>query len=244
MPQPAETGDTRRRVLLVIAGLPAGGAERQMALLAQGLDRSRFAPGLLIFNREDRVHYREAITGDIWFRALGLSGSSAPRLAPALLRGIAAAVRDFAPDIVHSSLNVANHMVRASALLYGWRTPIITSVRNDFTAGYRAREKFAERILWRRSAAITCNADRVRDQIVSALPIPPNRVVTIPNGIDESFFSDISPPPPAWWPDGHVALCIGRFTDQKNPLGLIRAFARISTGEAIANWKLAFVGEG
>jgi hypothetical protein len=48
-----------RRILLVIAGLPAGGAERQMALLARHLDRERFIPGLLIFGRRERVHYTE-----------------------------------------------------------------------------------------------------------------------------------------------------------------------------------------
>ena len=40
----------KTRILLAIAGLPAGGAERQMALLAKNLDRSNYEVGLIVFN--------------------------------------------------------------------------------------------------------------------------------------------------------------------------------------------------
>ena len=46
---------SRCRVLCVIAGMPAGGAERQLALLLDGLDRRAFEPGLLIFNAAEKV---------------------------------------------------------------------------------------------------------------------------------------------------------------------------------------------
>ena len=52
-----ESPHQRRRILLVIAGLGPGGAERQMALLARTLNRNRFEVGLLIFNAGERVHY-------------------------------------------------------------------------------------------------------------------------------------------------------------------------------------------
>ena len=102
----------KSRVLLVIAGLPAGGAERQMALLCQHLDRSRYDVGLLIFNAAEKVHYKNAFAAPLWFRALGLSRSQNRGVALRVIAGIAGAVRDFRPDIVHSTLNAANHLVQ------------------------------------------------------------------------------------------------------------------------------------
>lgn len=240
MPEP----DGRRRVLLVIAGLPAGGAERQMALLARGLDRTRFIPGLLIFGSARKVHYREVLEEVPWFRALELSGSSAARLLIPLLRGISSAVRDFEPDIVHASLNVANHAVRMTAILNRWKMPVVTSVRNDFRQGYRRSERAVERLLWRRSANIICNSEHVRAQLLADLGCPPDRVVAIPNGIDERFFADTEGVRPEGWPTGRTALCVSRFTAQKNPLDLIRAFAALGHDSDVNGWNLVFVGEG
>lgn len=239
-----ETAPPRRRILLAIAGLPAGGAERQMALLAQGMDRTRFEPGLLIFNRAEKIHYRDVLDTDIWFRALGLSGGSRLQLVPRIIRGIHQAVHDFQPDIVHSSLNVANHMVRAAALLSRRKTKIVTSVRNDFSIGYRPSEKLIERLLCRRSDAITCNNDKILDQLVTGLSLPSKRISMIPNGIDNRFFDAGTGTLPEWWPSGPVALSIGRFTRQKNHLALIKAFAAAAGQDAIPGWSLVIVGEG
>ena len=235
----------RTRVLLVIAGLPAGGAERQMTLLARSLDRSSFEVGLLIFNAEEKIHYREVLKAPPWFRALDLS----PRkdralLLPRLMIGIAQAVRDFAPDMVHASLNVANHAVRASALALRWRTPIVTSVRVDFRSGYARRDKLMERLLWRRSAHVVCNVEATRQQLISDLGMPPDRVSTIPIGVDMEFLGLQSATPPAWWPEGPVALTVGRFTTQKNHLGLISALAEIAGNGGLSEWKFVFLGEG
>jgi glycosyltransferase involved in cell wall biosynthesis len=234
----------RKRVLLVIAGLPAGGAERQMALLARNLDRDAFEVGLLIFNAADKVHYRDVLDGSVWFRALGLSRADGVRLYPRLLGGIRRAVADFAPDIVHASLNVANHAVRVAALLGGWRFPVVTSVRVDFRAGYRRHEKLMERLLWRRSAHVICNAARTRDQLIADLGMPPDRVSAIANGLDETFFAEPSAPRPGWWPQGHVALTVGRFVPQKNHLGLVAAIAALAARDALGDWRFVFLGEG
>lgn len=215
-----------------------------MAMLASGLDRSRFEPGLLIFTAADKVHYPHALEKDIWFRALGLSGHSRVALPPKLVWGIQRAVRDFRPDIVHSSLNVANHFVRATAILFRWRVPVITSVRNDFRNGYRRSERLAERLLWRRSATITCNSERVMEQLVSDLGIPGGRVVCIPNGIDDRFFSAEEISLPDWWPGGNVALFVGRFSRQKNPVALIDAFGDALATADPGRWTLLLVGEG
>jgi glycosyltransferase involved in cell wall biosynthesis len=232
------------RALFVVAGLPAGGAERQLVLLLRGLDRGAFTPGLLIFNGQDKVHYRDVFEELRWFRALSLSGHSAARLLWPILAGINRAVREFAPDVVFSTLNVANHTVRASRLLYRWAAPIVTSVRADFRQGYRLRERIAERLLWRSSDYIVCNSPAVRDDMIVDLGIPASRIGVVANGLDPIFFEAPTVAPPAWWPQGRAALVVGRFSPEKNHLGMIKAVSRLDRAGKLSDWRFVLVGEG
>lgn len=232
------------RVLLVIAGLPAGGAERQMALLIRGLDRARYDVGLLIFNAREKVHYRDVWQCPLWFRALSLSRADGWKLAAKTMAGVAKAVADFGPDLVHSSLNVANHAVRLSSILLRWRVPIITSVRADFRVGYARNERLLERMVWRLSSHIVCNSERTRQQMLEDLRIPSSRISTIPNGLDPAFLSDRATARPSWWPEGRVAIVVGRYKVEKNHLPLVAALASLEQRGLLADWHFVFLGEG
>jgi glycosyltransferase involved in cell wall biosynthesis len=234
----------RQRILLVIAGLPAGGAERQMSLLAKGLDRSKFEVGLLIFNSAEKVHYRDVLEVPLWFRDLKLSpANDGLLLVPRLVRGICRAISDFKPEIIHTTLNVANHAVRFAALLSRCNIPIITSVRVEYRPSYSSNEKRLERLLWRRSNHIICNSEATREQLIMDLRIPTDRVTAIPNGIDEMFYED-HPKRPESWPEGPVALTVGRFTRQKNHVALVEAIAALEKKGLLANWVFVFLGDG
>ncbi len=234
----------RRRILLVIAGLPAGGAERQMSQLAIGLDRSEFDVGLLIFNSADKIHYQEILEAPLWFRALGLSRSRhGVFLIPKIVCGIRGSIADFKPDIVHTTLNVANHAVRFATFLSGHKPPIVTSVRAEYRPSYSPNEKRLERLLWRRSNHIICNSDITRDQLKTDLGIPTDCVTTIPNGVDEAFFTQVTTRPPGW-PPGRVVLTVGRFTRQKNHAALIEAIAGLEKRDLLAGWHFVFLGDG
>jgi glycosyltransferase involved in cell wall biosynthesis len=234
----------KRHVLLVIAGLPAGGAERQMSLLAKGLDRSKFEVGLLIFNSAEKIHYRDVLDSPLWFRALNLSSTrDGLLLIPKLVLGIRRAISDFKPDIIHTTLNVANHAVRFAALISRYTIPIITSVRVEYRPSYSSNEKRLERLFWRRSNHIICNSETTREQLIIDLRIPTDRVTAIPNGIDETFYENRSKRPDNW-PERPVALTVGRFTRQKNHMALIEAIASLETKGILAGWKFVFIGDG
>lgn len=205
------------RILLVIAGLPAGGAERQHTLLGRALIARGHEVGFLVFNSLEKAHYRPP--GE--FTALDRRG---------IFRGIRRKVREFRPDVIHASLNIANHATRLSFP----GVPVVTSVRNDFDLGYRWHEKLAERLLWRRSAMVTCNSEHIAGQLAKF--IPADRIALIPNAVEERFFTGPMKRPD-WWPEGRTALFVGRFVGQKNPLALSEALK--GTG-----WTPVFVGEG
>ena len=216
-----------------------------MALLSKMLDRSAYEVGFLIFNAAEKVHFRDIFELPLWFRALDLSRQcDGLLLVPRLIAGLHRAVADFKPDVVHTSLNVANHATRLTALLGRWKVPIVTSVRVDFRAGYRPYEKKLERLLWRLSDHIICNAETTRLQLIKDLAVPSDRVSTILNGIDEKIFNQNDIPQPCWWPKGRVALTVGRFKPQKNHLGLLAAIECLAKANALENWKFIFLGEG
>ncbi len=232
------------RILLSIAGLPAGGAERQMALLARHLDRANYDVGLLIFGRPQRIHYPEIFEERLWFKALELAGgTSRARLLPMLMTGIRRAVEEFRPDVIHSSLNVANHAFRATSVLSRWRIPIITSVRNDFRLGHSRMERLAERLLSPWSRRIITNSPTVRDQLVQDLHLAEDRVRCIANAVDARFFA-AEDKVTAGGPAGRIALVVGRFTVQKDHLGLMHALTRLEAAGQLGDWHFVLVGEG
>jgi glycosyltransferase involved in cell wall biosynthesis len=234
----------KRRILLAVAGLPAGGAERQLSLLARHLDRSRYDVGLLIFNAAERVHYREIFESPLWFKALGLSNRRPWSSAVGLLTGITGAVHEFKPDLIHSTLNVANHAIRTVACLNFWRVPIVTSIRVDFQRGYSAIEKTLEWLLRHRSATIVCNSEAVRRQMIQHLHVSPSRVATIFNGVDDTFFLNRDLTRPPGWPKAPVGLVVGRFVPQKNHLAFIEAVRVLRDRGALGSWHFVLVGEG
>jgi hypothetical protein len=58
-----------KKILFVIPSLAGGGAERAFVLLLQYLDRSKFAPSLILL--EEKNEYRSDIPSDVAIRVLG-----------------------------------------------------------------------------------------------------------------------------------------------------------------------------
>jgi len=236
----------RRRILLVIAGLGPGGAERQMTLLALELDRNRYEVGLLIFNAEERVHYQDIFERPLWFRALGLSRHRSGRISLTfdMVQGIRRAVADFQPDLIHTSLHVANVIVRISGLLFFSNIPVVTSIRCNFLKLYSKLDQFIEKLLCHRSAAIIVNSDTIRHQLINALRLPLSAVITVNNGIDIRFSPGVDTRPEGWPNHGRVALVVGRLTEEKNHLAMIEALRKLDKVGQIDDWNFVLVGEG
>lgn len=236
--------DSRIKILLTIAGLPAGGAERQLVLLAKNLDRSEFDVGVLIFNAREKVFYQDIFDYPLWIRHLDLSrDNSGLSLIPKMFWGIRQAVSDFKPDLIHTTLNVANHAVRFSTMFMKYNNPIVTSVRVEYVASYKPHEKLMERMLCRRSNHIICNSEKTRGELKHYLRIAPDKTSTIPNGLDDSFYVN-SQDRPSSWPKGRTCLTVSRFTKQKNHTSLIEAIASLEQKKVLEDWSFVFLGEG
>ena len=85
----------------------------------------------------------------------------------------------------------------------------------------------------RRSAAVVCLSEDMRQQVIRAHGLASDRVVVIPNGIDEEWF--VAPQRAA--KPGEI-LFVGRLTAQKNLGVVIRAMAELSDA------RLTVIGDG
>jgi glycosyltransferase involved in cell wall biosynthesis len=215
----------RVKILQLITGLGAGGAERLLLDLGARFDQDRF--DLRIASISEDLSARD-LYGHDDFDVSVYDVKQGPRLRELLrLRHF---VHDFAPDVIHA------HMFHA--LLAAWaatklsrarRTPICFTSHNATLAPKRALLVRATK-RWRRA-----------DIIFSAnqhLSLNAARTEVIPNGVTVSNEPIARQP---WSPGGTIRLiAVGRLAPQKDPLGLLRSLA--SSG--LPNFTLDFLGEG
>lgn len=109
----------RIKIGLIIATLERGGAEKQLALLATHLDRSRFAPFVVALTRGGP--YREVLeSGGVPCELIGKGLGVSPLALARLVR----VLRRRRPDVVHTWMFTANAYGRVAARLAGARRVI------------------------------------------------------------------------------------------------------------------------
>jgi len=107
-----ESSTNRTRILLVVPTLRVGGAEKQVALLAARLDRTRFEPLVVALTSGGPLEESLEQQG-VRYRILGPAKSmGSPRLSrlrhPICFRRFLVLVHTFRPDVIHAFLPVSN----------------------------------------------------------------------------------------------------------------------------------------
>jgi glycosyltransferase involved in cell wall biosynthesis len=190
VPAPASLVMTRPvrkvRVLQVIDRMGDGGAEALLVTFAAGLDRTRFEPHLIAL----RPAPDSRLTPEL--RALGVPVTELDQHnaydIPALL-GLVRYIRRHHIDIVHTHLLAADIMGRVAGALTG--RPVVSTIHNnrtDLDEEPRRRqwmERWSARLLGRRLVVVS---ELLREEIAHWFGLPPDRVITIANGVDTERF--------------------------------------------------------
>jgi glycosyltransferase involved in cell wall biosynthesis len=199
------------RVLQIIPTLDQGGAEKQMCLLASGLDRAQFECHVATLTRDGprRVELDQA----------GIPVHSVQKRAkvdPWAMMRLNGIVRKLKPDIVHTWLFAANCYGRAAAL---WnRVPVIIGGERCVDPWKSISQLWIDRFLSRRSNAIITNSSGVVDfysergvrrDIFHVIPngIPPSKATTISR---HEAYERLGVPS-----DRQIIACVGRLWPQK-----------------------------
>ena len=232
--------DKTRKVLLIIPGLTAGGAERVLVLLAEGLlGRGYRVDVVTIFGCQNDFY---PLPEGVRRVALDLAGETF-RVRDKLsgnVRRIASlrrAIRAAAPDVVISFLSETNVLVLLAAV--GLGIPVIASEQIDprhYPLGWAW--KVLRRLSYRGLARLVSASAGV-DQQFSWLPATRRVVIhnpVRPEGSDAAAFA------PLVFPWAHTILAMGRLEPQKGFDLLIAAFGRLAAD--FSDWGLAILGEG
>ncbi len=228
-------------VLHIIDGLKIGGAEMQLCQLVRRLRSERYRV---------TVCYSTPGPLEAEMAALGVPMFRLPRLAridPLLLWGMCRVIRRDPPHIVHTHLFKSDFHGRFAARLCGVPL-VISSLRNCYGwaknpllgRSYGATARFVDRLI--------AVSEDVRQYAIQYTGVPPEKVVTIDNGVDTRRFEGQEAAGRAVREEleieaaAPVITIVGRLNPQKDHRTFLLAAAQIA--QAIPRARFLIVGEG
>jgi glycosyltransferase involved in cell wall biosynthesis len=167
------------RILIDIASIDAGGAERQAVYLAAGLAARGDSP-LLIVNKRVHAYRREIVHLGVDVVELGHES----RLDPRVLLDLVQCIRAFRPHVVLCVMFNATFWGRLASILTG--TPAVVaqhSTRKRHTGAVR----LSNRLLAPFTPAVVACANGQRRSLVAS-GHPAGRIAVVHNGIDVDWF--------------------------------------------------------
>jgi glycosyltransferase involved in cell wall biosynthesis len=223
----------RKHVTLVLPDFEAGGAQRVMVMIANALDRARFAPSIIAL--DERGPWRSLVAGDVPVTGLGHA-----RLRHGL-KALRAALRTAAPDVIISTIGYLNFGVLMSRPA---GVPVIVREANSPGRGLnrlsmRAAQRLAYAALYRFAASVVTNSEGVADELARAYQVPRRFIRVIYNPIDEAALRGAATPPARRPGEGARFVAVGRLSHQKGYDRLLDALAMF-TGD----FHLTIFGEG
>lgn len=233
------TDTSRLRILHILPSLGIGGAEMMATDLMTGLAATGhevMAVGLYPERGslvEDRLQH-----GHVAVRYLGKRRGLDLRMLPAVSR----TVREFQPDVVHTHLSVLRYVF---PILLRQAVPVaIHTLHNAAAREADGFGRFVQRLAFARHVvpvAVSRDGATTYEEVYGR-PCP----AMIPNCIPIDRYDLPAGVGAAWrernefGPDDLIFACVGRLEEQKNPLGLIRAFSAVEDSRA----HLILVGGG
>jgi glycosyltransferase involved in cell wall biosynthesis len=223
----------KRKILEVLATLRRAGAETIAVSLAGGLDRRRFEVEVVsLFDAFPGGFEPDLDSLGAPHHHLGKRRGFDPRMFGRLRRVVAA----FRPDVVHTHSYVLRYALMSDA------PAIVHTVHNMADREVDRLGRLINRFAFRRGAKAVAISETVAASFRRCYGFEPAAV--IPNGVDLSRFGGRSD-----WrrrngfsEDDLLVVSVGRFEEQKNPLGLIEAFAEAARERP--GWRLLLAGAG
>jgi glycosyltransferase involved in cell wall biosynthesis len=171
-------------VLTVMGSLQVGGAERQMILLLEHLDRARFAPSLCLLLPGGEL--RGEVPADV--PVIDLDKRSAAD-APRLVAQLAAVIRRRRPAVIFAKVDYTNIITAAAGRLSGTGAPLILGEESIQSvalahAQHRRVRRAALRWSYRRAAVVTAPSPGVVTDLVAELALSDATFAVIPNMVD------------------------------------------------------------
>jgi glycosyltransferase involved in cell wall biosynthesis len=221
-------------IAFLLPDLGGGGAQKVMLTLAAHLDRSRFAPHLLIVGGAATQPLPDGVPADHGSAARLISGI------PWFVRRL----RRLKPAIVVSTLAYTNLALLAAAPLLPRRTRIVVREANMPSATLASLPGWLRRLqpykrLYPRAARIIAQTQDVADALMEIAPAARASIRILANQVDTAQLRAAAMPPQRDVGTGLRLVGAGRLTDQKGFDRLIEAAPQLP-----ADCRLTIFGEG
>jgi glycosyltransferase involved in cell wall biosynthesis len=234
----------KKKLFIVRPTMGYGGADRVTLILLQALDPSQYDIFLVLMKAkgefiQDIPPYVEVLpcrVSRLWF----------------MLFPLWRMVRKYRPDIIFSTASGTNVPVLLARIASRLRhTRVIISERNVLVPPgnvgiARGFLTIGKRLFYRFANSITAVSEGVKEDLVSKLGLPPERITVLYNPVvDASLHAGRQLPVDHPWFDKNrkepVILHVGRFVKQKDHRTLLEAFAGIKQH---VQCKLFLLGDG
>lgn len=213
------------RLAILLQDLEFGGTQRYTVNLLKHLDRGRFSPQLWVLRGGDDMVPMARETGVEIVRL-----SNGTWVSPAALAHLARRLISDRPEVLYTLTVVPNIWGRVFGRIA--RVPAVVS-------GYRSLlPNQHERLLWRLSDRIICNAHALKTIMHERFGVDPERIAVIPNAVAAERFR----PEPELKDPRPTVLFMGRLVDDKDPLNLLEGFRLAANRVPEARFRI--VGNG
>ena len=179
---------TRSRVLVFANSFRIGGSERQALELFRNLDRSAYDPHLATASIDGplRALVPCAMNEVQIYPLVSFKDRSCLTCAVRFYRYL----RQEQIDVVQCFDFYSNIFAIPIARLA--RVPIVLGARREESTAKTPMQRRAQRWVYRLATGVVANADSIRDLLIKGEGIQPDRVWTIPNGLDLDVFDVVA----------------------------------------------------
>jgi len=237
----------------VLGSLGAGGAERQVLRILKHLERERYAPSLYVVNREGEL--LNQVPADVpvfayWdnrtYPRLNFPGRILLSQARDLTRVIDREQIDLVYDRGSQMTLTASLAMRRKAIP---RVSVAVGDPSRDFALLHSRFAFAKRHLLRRAYhsadRVVAVSEGVRRGLIDFFALPASQVITCPNLFDiDQIDAAASEPFDQYHADRFEIVSVGRLSQEKGHLHLLRAMDKLVNTERHTHLRLWLVGSG
>ncbi len=228
------------KICYVIGTLNIGGAEKQLLMLTDGLDKKKFEPVVISLRKN----------GDLKkdFESAGIKVVETDKkfkIDPIFFFRLFYAIKKEKPEILHTFMFTSNTWGRIAGIFN--RVPIIISSERCVDLYKKWYHRLIDNLLIHFTKIIIANSYAVKDFYQNRERIPETRIKVIHNGIDiktnenngilTSKIKELGLENAK-----HIISCAGRFTEQKGFIYLIKAIPLILKEFPLTYF--VFIGDG
>lgn len=236
MPPPREyppmTTGPAHPLLYLVGQLTDGGYERQLWYLLDALDRARFRPGVIVWDRRPDEPYRARIAA-LDIPIYDLTAHSRLRRTLELRR----LIRTLHPEVLHAWSFYTAPL--ATAALLGRPGLLVANIRSDYNVECRRVGRLALPLAVRGPRALIANSQPACEAMSAARWPRPRTIRYLPNAIRVADFPHREPTRGSTF----EILGVGRLSTEKNWELALRALATLRT-RSPRPWRLRFAGTG